>query len=893
MKIEFPVKHIDGNLVFGHDKTVWAYYRVHGFSYEFLDDFEKLHPFNAQKTFLSEIASDLHFLIMPNPTDVGGILDETIEEMEDKNYELRDYGIHFMEQVKNALINDALTSETNEYMHYIGIQLNQEKNTNTTTNKGISVIQQVKEFLKGLNAPVYHALGLKPDDILQDDINMYKVQSQRIATMLSGVFSSEVFELKTPELINVIEKNYSTQNNNVDIPYRYDFVSGKEVRGKGNNGTEYQAVRPNVKDFYDVQDTNIEEINPKLLKLSKIASHNNGNTSDEDKNGLSELYAQYLTVSDMGDVHAHPGFEWLYSIQSNVPFPVFTSIRANFEPNEMVKRKLTNVELETQDQRDEAQKGGQNVDESVERVKEGARNLKTYFQESGDPAFSCNIVFKVTGETPEMLEVRVDRLKRELSRFQIKVVPPYGEQVQLLLSTIPSHHIMTNDYMMELTPSAVAGMMFGATTNIGDNRGFYIGHTKTFSRPVFIMPELAAKAFDGVNNIVDSLSILVAGMTGRGKSFFMNLFTYLSVLTGSKALIIDPKGDRRGWKNGLPHIPKRFIQVWEMGKDKDDAGSLDPFRTSSSMDDAKTITIDILSFLTDTSIKNPKYSLISEGVEKASTTKDPCIGEVIRYLDKLFKRNNEKMQKQTGDQEMTDDRIKHLEELRNTLITLQGEPLSLLLFGQPNQKYRSLDYDMPIQVLMIQNLNLPTEKERQAPRVSHKISEAIMISITAWTQQYMFRASSHDEVDDLNEIPKQHKIILQDEASSIQKNPMGAQLMDFIVRMGRYYNTTLLEGSQNATDHGENVANMGMKFSFALQKKEEAEQMLEYLNLPVTTYNITMLQSLERGDALFKDIYGGTSIITVNAIFEQLRGAFDTSTATEKERQKEKERQRA
>src|SRR5699024_4372031 len=523
-------------------------------SYDFLDETEKLHPYANQKNFFVDIGSDLHFLVVPNPTDVGSILDETISEMDEDDYDLKDQGIHYMSQVKDALITNTLANETSEYMHYIGVQLNKEKNVNTTSNKGLSVIQRTKEFLKGLNTPIYHAVGLKPDDILIDEIERYKIQSKRIASNLQGAFSSNVYELKTPEMINVVEKNYSTQNNNVDIPYRYDFVSGEEVTDEGEDELIYQAIRPNQKDFYDIQDNNIEENDPKTLKLTKISSDNNGNIDDKEGSGFSQIYSQYLTVSDMGDVHTHPGFEWVYSVQSQVPFPVYISIRAEYQPNEMVKRFLSNIELETKDQKEEAIKGEQNIDETVEKVESGARSLKSHFQQTGDPAFSCNIVFKVTAETKDLLNERVDFLERELKRFRISVVPPYGKQVQLLLSTIPSYKSVSNDYKMQVTTDVLAGMMFGATTNIGDNRGFYIGHTKHFSKPVFIKPDLAAKAFENLGNEFDSLSILVAGMTGRGKSFFMNVFTYLSVLSGSTALIIDPKGDRKGWANGLPYI---------------------------------------------------------------------------------------------------------------------------------------------------------------------------------------------------------------------------------------------------------------------------------------------------------------------------------------------------
>ena len=227
---------------------------------------------------------------------------------------------------------------------------------------------------------------------------------------------------------------------------------------------------------------------------------------------------------------------------------------------------------------------------------------------------------------------------------------------------------------------------------------------------------------------------------------------------------------------------------------------------------------------------------------------------------------------------MSDSRYDTLDKLLSTLETLKRDSLSMLLFGEPNQNYRVLEHTKPIQVLMIQNLNLPSQEVKKL-RISHKISEAIMISITAWTKQYMLKGDRQI-----------HKIILQDEASAIERNPMGAELFDFIVRQGRYYNTTLLKGSQNATDHGSNVANIGMKFSFGLREAEEAKQMLRYLNLPITRNNITTLQHLDRGEALFQDIYGRSAVVKINPIFAELFDACESSTATEEERQREREK---
>ncbi|WP_277679938.1 ATP-binding protein, partial [Gracilibacillus dipsosauri] len=162
---------------------------------------------------------------------------------------------------------------------------------------------------------------------------------------------------------------------------------------------------------------------------------------------------------------------------------------------------------------------------------------------------------------------------------------------------------------------------------------------------------------------------------------------------------------------------------------------------------------------------------------------------------------------------------------------------------------------------------------------SQQISEAILISITAFTKQYMFTQDRGV-----------HKIILQDEASSIDRSPVGRELMDFIIRKGRYYNTTLLKGSQNATDHGDDVANVGMKFSFGLRTKKEALEMLEFLNLPQTQGNVNKIRQMTKGKCLFQDIYGRTAVIQIDPLFNDLLEAFDSSTSTDEEREREKQR---
>ena len=862
--MKFPVKYIEDNLIINDKDQVWAYFKIEGFSYDFLDFNQKKDPFFKQINLLNNLGLDMHFLSIPHPTDIEGILKDTISEIDFKEFSIKDNGKSFIKQTMEQLLVENERNETSEYYDYIGIQLDPEKNRYVAGNMALELIRKSRVAMEKLELPTYNVSGLNPrTDIMISVIHAYQNQAEIIHSSLNHAFgsgNSRVLKAREFELISIIEKAYSVKNNNSDVKPRRNYKIGEKFSVKDKKGKEHKVVRTSDYDLLELQNTVVNEYqNPKFLELKKINR----------KSEVEKLYAQYFVISGMTDVNWHPGFEWLHNLKLQLGFPVSVSIRVDVVPNELIKKRLSNVRLEIQDQKSEAMKGGGHADLTVEKSDQGVMQMEQYFQETGHPAFATNFIIKITGEDEHQLKERASTLANNLSRQGIDIVAPYGEQSKLMFETIPGGSKLLEDYKIEVDAGILAGMMFGSSTNIGDNRGFYIGHTLAFNKPVFVQPDLAAKAFEGLGNVVDSISVLVAGMTGKGKSFFMNLFVYLSALTGSRGLIIDPKGDRTGWSEGLPYIPKSEIEVWTLGTEVNDAGSLDPFRTSSNLEEGAELALDILSFLTAVKVEDLGYGLLNNAVMEVVKMDDPCIGEVIEILEGWYDKRPERM---------SDDIYRALERIVNTLRSLQSQVLSSLLFGRVGQNYKQLDYDKTLQVLMIQNLNLASENATSL-LPSQKISEAIMISITAWTKKYM-----------INNERSVHKFILQDEASAVERNETGSQLMDHIVRQGRYWNTTLLKGSQNASDHGRDVANMGMKFSFGLRKEEEAIEMLNYLNLPETEENVRRIVSLGTGECLFQDIYGRSAVIKINPVFKDLLNAFDSSTSTEEERERERQR---
>jgi len=852
---EFPTKHIEGNLAFGRDGTVWAYYQVEGYGYDFRDFMQKIQPYNSQLSFYVENMNDLHFLMIPSLTNVDGILDETIEEMKRKDYALRDFGIDLFERMKVTLANQRSSKETNEYHSYIGVQLKPSKNEfRKVGNTGLALMSSLTDIVNGFKSPVYRAMGLEPTDLLKVDIEMWKNQAIGLQDTLSQSMSSMVRVLTKEETVFLIEQNFSVTPN--DTKLRKGYETSLDVSGVDPDKKLHKAKRSVTQSFYELQNAEIEEYDQNTLKLYKLVDQE-----------IKETFVQYLVADKMSAHSLHPGNEWMFHIQNRLNFPVAVSIKASFLRNDQIIKKLSNVRLAYEDQREEARKGKSDVDLTVQKSESGAIQMESRFNETGYPAYGCSFVFRVTGKDKEQLRVRVDELKREMQGFGIHLLSPYGEMISYFMEFVPTAPRYNEDYIQYVEPTKLAGMMFGATTNIGDNRGFYIGQTLKLDRPVFIQPDLAAKAFEGVNNVVDSLAVMIAGMTGKGKSFFANLYTYLSVLTGSRALIVDPKGDRKKWKDGLPFIPPEYISVWTLGSDERDAGCLDPFRTSVSINDAKDIALDIMSFLCDLDLGDSGFNQLSDAVEHEGDQVDPCLGGIQTYFVNML-----------ADPKISAQNREAMEKIVDTMQTLKRNQISRLLIGEKGQDYRVLEADKPLQVLMVQNLKLPQENKK--PRPIEKISEAILISITSFTKQYM-----------LDQDRSIHKVILQDEAKTVEKSAEGKNQMDFIVRMGRHYNTSLVKGTQNASDYAEDVSNMGMKFSFALRKMEEAEGMLNFFGLPVTPSNVEYLNSLPRGVAMFQDIYGRTAAVKIHPVYTEIEKAFDSSTASEEDRQYERDRQ--
>ncbi|WP_436966634.1 ATP-binding protein [Staphylococcus xylosus] len=878
---KFPFKHVDDNLLFTYSGEVWAFFRVAGFSYDLESYTTKMTAFYNQMDYLSKQVLDLQFLAIPNQSDASAIIDEHIKRLEFKKanqkYDLFENGVQMLSAYKKVFKQKNKTKESRTYQLILGVQLNPQKNKFKKGNKGNQAISNFRTFIKGLSSGVDYAVGFD-GNILDETVQAYKQQSRSIERSLSKVFSAgktannlqnqnkPVSAMKDFEVAYMVESNYSATPTAREILFREDLPYAEEIT-VDHEGQQLKAYKPNREKYQSLQSGLIREYDENTLVIKKRI-----------KSKTETMYARCIVASKFEDKTRFPNKEWIYKLQKRVNFPFTMSMRTHYKPNEKTVKELSNVELEISAEQAEAIKAGQKIDRRVQTNEGKLVSVKEMLETNGLPSYQFSVVFKINAKDIDTLNARTEQLETELRKFQIEAVAPLGEQPALFMEQMPGGKQYLQDYQHDAEPGFFASAMFGATNSLGDDKGFPIGRT-TDGKIVYIFPELSAKGFDnGVNKNI-GLGTMVAGQTGFGKSVLMNYLSWWGALTGSFVFVLDPKGDRKNWENGLPYIPKENIRVWTLGKSRKDDGSLDPFKVNEDRGEAIDSASNIFEYLLKAEYGTHKSNILSEAIMHASTFDDRCMEYAIEFIGHMKDQADE-----SGS--MIPEKHNALTELYEAFIQLQTKDFTSLLIAKKGQHTESLSFDKPVQVLMLENMNLPKkEKSPKEYTQDEHIATAIMLSLGGFLKKFM--------ITDFGEKIKRHKFALFDETSALEANASGSQMLDDVVRQGRYYNMSLLKGSQNATDHGRDAPNMSMKFSFRQQTTEEAKTMLQTLNLEITDENIAKLKSLPQGTCLFQDINGRTDQLVVDLIFQELFNAFQTDTSSEEERDFERELSKA
>ncbi|WP_336788360.1 ATP-binding protein [Paenibacillus sp. MMO-177] len=824
INIEFPIAYYEDNLIFNRDKSVSAIYELEPFIYDHLSDQQQIDRLISQTSLLTLMTDDFHILWLPRTHDIEAHHDRLKDRLHGP---LKKWGKKVIDIMNGYLVetyNTVNGSNNSDYRAYLIVKLpkNEAKDlvdhVETIATELKKLIQHPKRFIENI-------AGLNEPEIFEHEFQSYQVKEHQIFDRISRKVKVKRANHRTIEWL--IKRNFWWGISDPILRSESDEMGWKPKKTKGERGG-LSTMLYDSRQILTLTECEIDASSPRRIKLTQ--PHDG-----EEK----QVYQAYLALSELPENGLEmPGSEWLYSA-ATLPFPVQMSVKVEVMEARDALKKLSKKKMDIDNQVKNIHEAGATVPLDLQEKQERALSLEDEYKKRKNPTFITHVTFGLYHTDLNLLKSNIKIIQDHYRDFgNIHVELPAGDQWLLFNDFIPGSPRYVSDYIQRIPPETLAASMVGATQELGDGVGYYIGTTGSLQRPVYVDLRHASQ-------INRSPSISLHGTLGGGKSVLLNLLGYQNAITGGKTLIFDPKAERSHWPDALPELDGQ-IQVATLSASEEDVGKLDPFLMLENIEDAKEASMDILSYLASVKTNSIEYSYISQSVVQVAAEPRPYLTKCIDVLTEMGKTRPPAA------------------VVAEVLSSFQKLSFAKLLFGNGEQKTINMDY--AVNILQVQNLKMPAmEKSPENYSLAEKMSIATMYSIGRFMDKFVYYDRAIFTLAEM------------DEAWAFLRQQIGKEMADRVIRTGRSLNGGLAVASQNASDYsGDLAGNIGMKFAFRDSDTNKIKDTLSYFGLEHTQDNMDMVKNLENGQCLMQDIYGRVGVLTVDVVFQHLFDCFDT-----------------
>ena len=804
----FPIKYIDNNLVWNKDNEVFAYYELIPYNYSFLSAEQKFIVHDSFRQLIAQSREGkIHALQIATESSIRSIQEQSKKLVTGR---LRDVAIQKIDEQTEALVSMIGDNQV-DYRFFIGFKLivTEEKVSLESMKK--SAFLTFKEFLNEVNHTLMSDFISMPDD----EINRYMKMEKLLENKISRRFKFR--RLDKNDFGYLIEHIYGRDG----VAYEdYEYSLPKKKLKKATLIKQYDLIRPT---------RCLVEESQRYLRLEH-----------ED----SESFVSYFTVNAIVGELDFPSSEIFYFQQQQFTFPVDTSMNVEIVGNRKALSTVRNKKKELKDLDNHAYQSGSETSSNVDAL-DSVDELETDLDQSKESMYKLSYVIRVSAPDLDELKRRCDEVKDFYDDLNVKLVRPAGDMLGLHSEFLPASKRYINDYVQYVKSDFLAGLGFGATQQLGENTGIYIGYSVDTGRNVYLQPSLASQGIKGT--VTNALASAFVGSLGGGKSFCNNLIVYYSVLFGGQAVILDPKSERGNWKETLPEIAHE-INIVNLTSDKENAGLLDPFVIMKNVKDAESLAIDILTFLTGISSRDgEKFPVLRKAV-RAVTQSDQR--GLLHVIDEL-RREDTAIARNIAD---------HIDSFTDY-------DFAHLLFSDGTVK-NAISLDNQLNIIQVADLVLPDKDTTfEEYTTIELLSVAMLIVISTFALDFIHSDRSIFKIVDL------------DEAWAFLNVAQGETLSNKLVRAGRAMQAGVYFVTQSSGDVSKESLknNIGLKFAFRSTDINEIKQTLEFFGIDKDDENNQKrLRDLENGQCLLQDLYGRVGVVQIHPVFEELLHAFDT-----------------
>ena len=805
----FPIKYIDNNLVWNKDNEVFAYYELIPYNYSFLSAEQKFIVHDSFRQLIAQSREGkIHALQIATESSIRSMQEQSKRLVTGK---LKEVAYQKIDEQTEALVSMIGDNQV-DYRFFLGFKLMVTEEQLNLKNLKKSAWLTFKEFLHEVNHTLMNDFVSMPND----EINRYMKMEKLLENKISRRFKVRRLEIN-------------------DFGYLTEHLYGRD--GIAYEDYEYQLPKKKLKKetlikYYDlIRPTRcVVEESQRYLRLEH-----------EDK----ESYVSYFTVNAIVGELDFPSSEIFYFQQQQFTFPVDTSMNVEIVENRKALTTVRNKKKELKDLDNHAYQAGSETSSNVVDALDSVDELETDLDQTKESMYKLSYVIRVSADDLDELKRRCDEVKDFYDDLNVKLVRPAGDMLGLHSEFLPASKRYINDYVQYVKSDFLAGLGFGATQQLGENTGIYMGYSVDTGRNVYLQPSLASQGVKGT--VTNALASAFVGSLGGGKSFCNNLLVYYSVLFGGQAVILDPKSERGNWKETLPEIAHE-INIVNLTSDKDNAGLLDPFVIMKNVKDAESLAIDILTFLTGISSRDgEKFPVLRKAVRSVTQSETRGLLHVIDELrceDTAISRN-----------------------IADHIDSFTDYDFAHLLFSDGTVE-NAISLDNQLNIIQVADLVLPDKDTTfEEYTTIELLSVSMLIVISTFALDFIHSDRSIFKIVDL------------DEAWAFLNVAQGETLSNKLVRAGRAMQAGVYFVTQSSGDVSKESLknNIGLKFAFRSTDINEIKQTLEFFGIDKDDENNQKrLRDLENGQCLLQDLYGRVGVVQIHPVFEELLHAFDT-----------------
>ena len=805
----FPIKYIDNNLVWNKDNEVFAYYELIPYNYSFLSAEQKFIVHDSFRQLIAQSREGkIHALQIATESSIRSMQEQSKKLVTGK---LKEVAYQKIDEQTEALVSMIGDNQV-DYRFFLGFKLMVTEEQLNLKNIKKSVWLTFTEFLHEVNHTLMNDFVSMPNDEINRYIKMEKLLENKISRRF------KVRRLEIHDFGYLMEHLYGRDG----IAYEdYEYQLPKKKLNKETLIKYYDLIRPT---------RCVIEESQRYLRLEH-----------EDK----ESYVSYFTVNAIVGELDFPSSEIFYFQQQQFTFPVDTSMNVEIVENRKALTTVRNKKKELKDLDNHAYQAGSETSSNVVDALDSVDELETDLDQSKESMYKLSYVIRVSAPDLDELKRRCDEVKDFYDDLNVKLVRPAGDMLGLHSEFLPASKRYINDYVQYVKSDFLAGLGFGATQQLGETTGIYMGYSVDTGRNVYLQPSLASQGVKGT--VTNALASAFVGSLGGGKSFCNNLLVYYAVLFGGQALLLDPKSERGNWKETLPEIAHE-INIVNLTSDKDNAGLLDPFVIMKNVKDAESLAIDILTFLTGISSRDgEKFPVLRKAVR--SVTQSDSRG-LLHVIDEL----------RCEDTPISRNIADHIDSFTDY-------DFAHLLFSDGTVE-NAISLDNQLNIIQVADLVLPDKDTTfEEYTTIELLSVSMLIVISTFALDFIHSDRSIFKIVDL------------DEAWAFLNVAQGETLSNKLVRAGRAMQAGVYFVTQSSGDVSKESLknNIGLKFAFRSTDLGEIKQTLEFFGIDKDDENNQKrLRDLENGQCLLQDLYGRVGVVQIHPVFEELLHAFDT-----------------